>query len=139
MSGIFDCNCACASAPPAPDYSNIASSNTESAKIAAGTAADDLAFRKQQYEEAKPQQQALVDLATKVANQQLSDSQTSDAQAKSQWDTYQNTYKPVENQSALESMGGLDMSDDQVRAMATKLGMDPDKALAVMNCGFRGT
>jgi hypothetical protein len=131
--GIFDCNCACASAPAAPDYSNIASSNTESAQIAAETAANDLAFRKQQYEDSKPQQAALVDLATKVANQQLDQSQFSGDQAKSQWNTYQNTYKPIENQSALESMGGLDMSDDQVRAMATQLGMDPNKALAVMN------
>jgi len=134
----FDMGGDSAPAPaPAPDYSSIASSNEASAKIAAQSAADDLAFRKQQYEDAKPQQQALVDLASKVAQQELSDSQQSSTQAKAQWDAYTGTYKPIEQQSALESMGGLDMSPDQVRAMAAQLGMDPDKALAIMQ-GVQG-
>jgi len=123
---------------PAPDYSSVAASNEAAAKIAAQSAAEDLAFRKTQYEDAKPQQQALVDLATKVAQQQLADSQQSSGQAKAQWDAYTGTYKPIEQQSALESMGGLEMSPDQVRAMATRLGMDPDKALAVMQ-GVQGS
>lgn len=110
MSSFFACDCACAAAPAAPDYSSIAQSNEKSAQIAADSAANDLAFRKQQYQDALPYQKSLADLATKVAQQQLSDSKTAQDRSTLQWEDYAKTYQPVEHQVVNDAMGAQYLS-----------------------------
>ena len=98
----MDCDCACAQAP---DYSGVAAANEQASKYAYDAASEDLAFRKQVYEESKPRQQQLQDLAEQVVKQQMGISDQSQQQARAQWDYYNQAYKPVEQQTIMDSMG----------------------------------
>jgi hypothetical protein len=111
----------CNSAPPAPDYSGIAAANEKSAQYAKEAADNELAFRKQTYADAQPHVTQLYDMATKVAQQQLGDSQTAQARATDQWNTYKDTFQPIEQKMAQEAMdrGGVaDQADSAGRAVA---------------------
>lgn len=106
------------SAPAAPDYSQIAASNEAAAKYAKEAADNDLAFRKQVYADSQPRQQQLYDLASQVANAQLGQMDQTSQLAQQQANYYNQTYKPIEMQSALDSMGAANLSDDQVAQLA---------------------
>jgi hypothetical protein len=81
--------------PPPPDYTPIAAANEVSAKYSKEAADADLAFRKQVYEESKPAQSALADLAGKIAQQQLDAGETATARSDAQWADYQANGKPA--------------------------------------------
>ena len=123
------------SAPPppaAPDYSPIAASNEAAAKYAKEAADNDLAFRKTVYEESKPGQTRLQDLAKQVADAQLGYMGDQSKMAKDQNDYYGKTFKPLEQQVAMESMGAMDMSDADVASLADRLGIDPAQAASML-------
>ena len=83
--------CDSPSPPPAPDYSGIAAANSESARYSKEAADNDLAFRRQVYDESKPGQAAMKDLATRVAESQLGDAETArgrGAEAYGDWQKY---------------------------------------------------
>lgn len=102
-------------APAAPDYTPIAASNAEAAKYAYDAADKDLAFRKQQYADSVPYQKQLYDLASQVAQQQLGLGNLSQQQAQQQLDSYNSTYRPVEMQTVLDSLGSQYLSEDDVK------------------------
>lgn len=91
------------SQPAAPDYSSIAQSNKEAAQIAQQTAREQMAFQRQVYNESKPQQERLYDLASRVANQQMEISNQNQQHANQQWDYYDRTYKPLEQRMVKEA------------------------------------
>ena len=89
--------------PAAPDYSQISQSNTEAAKISQQTAREQMAFQRQVYNESKPQQERLYDLASRVANQQMDISSQNQQHASQQWNYYDQTYKPLEQRMVREA------------------------------------
>jgi hypothetical protein len=84
------------SAPAAPDYTSLVSSDEAAATTQAQTSADQLAWAKQQY---------ASDSATtgKVVASDLQDQQTSDANATKDRAEYDTVYQPLENQYASEA------------------------------------
>lgn len=131
----FDACCHGGSAPappPPPDYSGIAATNAESARMAKDSADQDLAFRRQVYEEGRPRQEALQDLATQVANQQMGIAETNETRANQQWQYYNDTYRPTELASAVDAFGGqyLDQSqsDEASRILSGEIELSPGEA-----------
>lgn len=98
--------------PSAPDYGPIAETNAEAARYARQSAEEDLAFRKQVYEENKPRMQQLYDLATKVANQQLGIADENQAFAERQRDVYEKSYLPNEYQTMADAYGASYLGDE---------------------------
>lgn len=92
------------SAPAAPDYSGIASSNAEVGRMQRETAQEQLAFEKQKYADSLPQQNRLYDLANQVTQQQIDISNANQKQAEGQWDYYRDTFQPVERKMVDEAM-----------------------------------
>ncbi len=112
----FDACCHGGSAPappPPPDYSGIAATNAEAARMAKDSADQDLAFRREVYEEGKPRTAAMQELATKVANQQFGIAESNEARAQEQWGYYKDTYRPIELMSAMDSIGGQYLDETQ--------------------------
>lgn len=107
--------------PDAPDYSEIAASNKYAAQKAYQAAQDDLDFRRQVYDENQPRQDQLYDIASEVAAQQLSSSYDNQQQARQQWDSYNSTYRPIELQTVLDSMGSQYLSEEDVNELTEYL------------------
>lgn len=105
----------CGSAPPAPDYSQIAAANAEGAKYAKQAADNDLAFRKQVYADSLPRQQQLYELASQVAQQQLGIGNFNQQMAEQQWKQYQGMYAPNERLSMLDAYGGQYLGDEDIQ------------------------
>jgi hypothetical protein len=97
-------------APPPPDYSPIAASNEAAAKIAAQSAADDLAFRKSVYADSQPRQQQLYDLASQIAGRHVTMMDQNQKIAADNNNYYNNTFQPIEAQTAMDSMGSQYLS-----------------------------
>lgn len=97
--------------PPAPDYSGIAASSDYAANLGYQAAKDDLDFRRGVYEENKPRQQELYDLASNIANQQLNIGYDNRMQANAQWADYRTRYRPAEMAMLMDSYGGQYMTD----------------------------
>lgn len=127
--GMFDCDCACAQAP---NLQPTAAATEKAAELSYQAAQDDLAFRKQVYQDSLPRQKELEDLAARVANKQYDAMDQQMRFADDQKGYYDATYKPLEMQMVLQSIGGMDMSDDQLRQAAAKLGINPDEAVYSM-------
>ncbi|MBW8365806.1 MAG: hypothetical protein K0M39_14755 [Rhizobium sp.] len=108
---------------PAPDYTAIAQSNAEAAQYARDAAANDLAFRKQQYTDSQPRYNQLLDMANQVSQQQLDTGKQQAQFSQDQQNYYDNTFKPMEQTTVLDSIGGLNLNSDQLaqakQAMAT--------------------
>lgn len=102
-------------APEAPDYSQIAAANEQSAKYAKESADADLAFRKEQYQDSIPRQNQLYDLASQVAQQQLGLGNLTQQQAEQQNEAYNSTYRPIELQTVLDSLGSQYLSEEDVK------------------------
>lgn len=102
-------------APDAPDYSQIAAANEQAAKYAKESADADLAFRKEVYQDSLPRQNQLYDLASQVAQQQLGLGNLTQQQAQQQLDSYNGTYRPIELQTVLDSLGSQYLSEDDVK------------------------
>lgn len=101
--------------PPPPDYTPIAAANEAAAKYAKEAADKDLAFRERQYEESKPRQEELYDLASDVAKQQLDLGNLTKEQAEQQNESYNATYRPIELQTVLDSLGSQYLSEEDVK------------------------
>lgn len=91
------------STPAAPDYSSISSSNEAVGRMQQETAREQLNFQKDVYNQSKAQQDRLEQLAANVANQQMDIAAKNQAQADSQWDYYNTTFKPVEQKMVDEA------------------------------------
>lgn len=92
------------SAPPPPDYSSIGASNEAAAKVSAEVAREQLQFQKDVYNQSRPQQARLEELAAQVAQQQIDIADENQKQANDQWDYYKGTFQPVEKQMVDEAM-----------------------------------
>jgi hypothetical protein len=110
-------------APAAPDYSQIAISNEKAAKIAAETAAQDLAFRKSVYADSQPRQQQLYDLASQIAGRQVGMMDQNQKIAADNNNYYNNTFQPIESQTVMDSMGSQYLSNaDRARLASVMSG-----------------
>lgn len=107
--------------PPPPDYTPIASANAEAAKYAYQAADNDLAFRRQVYEENRPREQELYQLASRVAQQQLGIADANETRAAQQWQQHQQTFQPIERQMALEAFGSQYLGDQDVAGLQAAL------------------
>lgn len=99
---------------------------------ARGVVDQDIGFRGQVYDQSVPRQQQLYNMATQVAQQQLGAAGDLTGAGRQQMDMYKQTYMPIEQQQALMSQGGLDMSGDNLSALASRLGVDPAQAAQMM-------
>jgi hypothetical protein len=128
--------CCSSPTPAAPDYSGIASANEAAARYAKEAADNDLAFRRQVYDESRPRQQELYDLASQAARQQMGIAGENEARAGEQWDNFQNTYLPVERQVAADSYGSMYLGDDDNAQMMAILsgtsGLDQQAAMQAL-------
>lgn len=106
--------CDAPSPPPPPDYSKLAASSEAAARIAADSAAQDLAFRKQVYEESLPRQAELYNLASQVARQQLGIADANEGRAREQWDYWRNAFQPVERDMVLDAYQGQYLTEDEI-------------------------
>lgn len=112
--GLFDCDCVCAKPP---DYTATAEATEEAAKYARESAKEDLAFRKQVYEESKPQIQQLRDLAATVAQQQLDISNENRARAAEQIGQYKQVFQPQERMMAADALAAQYLSPQDQQAV----------------------
>ena len=76
------------SAPAAPDYTPIANSSIEAARVGQETAREQLAWAKEQYADQAPTTKKFVD-------QMVSDSEQQSSHAKTMFDQYQTTFQPM--------------------------------------------
>lgn len=100
--------------PKAPDYTAIAASNDKAAQYAKDAADADLAFRKQQYADSQPRYNQLLDLANQVSQQQLDTSKQQQQFGQDQQNYYDTTFKPMEQTTVLDSIGGQYLNADQL-------------------------
>ena len=91
------------SAPPAPDYSAMAQSSTDSAKIYAGVSKDQLDWAKQQYADQAPQTKAFMDNAMQASNLSMDAQKQQMGLATEADDYYKQTYRPIETTLADEA------------------------------------
>lgn len=94
--------------PPPPDYSSLANASKESAEIMAKLGQDQLDFSKQQYADAKPLSEDLVE-------QQMAIADKTAAQGDDYY-SYLKSYRPAERALLHESMG---MTPEQVAELET--------------------
>ena len=118
--------------PKAPDLSAQTAEIERNNAWARDTVNKDIAFRQGVYDQSKPQQQRLYDMASQVAAQQLGHAGDLGAAGKQQLDMYRGTYMPIEQRQALMSQGGLEMGDGNLAALASSLGIDPAQAAQMM-------
>lgn len=102
-AGFAFCGDPC-SEPEAPDYSGIASANQKSAELAAKAADNQLAFSREQYDFLKPYIQKQLETGQAVDAQQQTDAAKASNRADQQWEQYQTTFQPIEEQMAKEAM-----------------------------------
>ena len=129
----------CCDAPDPPDMKPVAKATEAASKWGYKAAREDLAFRKQVYQESLPRQQQLYDLASQVANQQIGIAGANEQRAAQQWQQHQDTFRPLEQQMALESFGTQYMSDAQVQQLQQALAAgDYVTANALAKAGSQG-
>lgn len=117
---ISNCDCACAAAP---DYSGVAAASDKAAEYAYKAASDDLSFRKNVYNDSKPQQRVLADLAQRIAQQQLGSAEKSAALADENTGYWRGTYQPMERQTVMDAMGSRYLgADDRAKLAAVVSG-----------------
>jgi anti-sigma28 factor (negative regulator of flagellin synthesis) len=116
-------------APPAPNYAPMQAASDYAADKAYAAADNDLAFRKQVYEDSKPREQQLYELANQVAQQQIGIADANEGRAAQQWQQHQTTFRPLEEQMALESYGSQYMDDDQVAALQAAIASGDQAAI----------
>lgn len=86
------------SQPSAPDFSALAASSAQASQLQAQTSKEQLDWAKQQYADQAPTTKAYMESMT--ANSDAQTKQATEAQ-----DTYNNTYKPIEQQFAAQATG----------------------------------
>lgn len=90
----------------------------EAAKMQAQTGADWLDFAKSQFAEAQPRQDKLDAMTSQVTTQQLADMRKASARSDTEWDRYNNLFKPVENRMVSDALN-YDTPEAQAAAAAT--------------------
>lgn len=93
------------SAPAAPDYTPVAQSSLDAAKIQAQTSSDQLDWAKQQYADQAPYTNAFMKSMTDTETQDQGIATESQANAQQAQDYYKQTYQPVETQFAQTAQG----------------------------------
>jgi len=91
------------SAPPPPDYSGMAQSSVDSAKIYAGVSKDQLDWAKQQYADQAPQTKAFMDNMMQASNLSMDAQREQMGNARESKAFYDTTYKPIEQRLASEA------------------------------------
>lgn len=129
----FDCDCAAA-----PNYAPIAAANDKATEMSYQAATDRLNFDKQQYADSQPYINRAREIGLTAAQQQMGVAANNQQKADSQWNTYQQTYRPIEQQSALESMGIRNLSDSDAARLTYLMGegganMDADQKANEVN------
>jgi hypothetical protein len=99
------------SAPGAPNYGDVIAGTNAASKLATDAAWDDYNFRNQFWNDSKDRRDALLRFAGQVAEQQLGLARGAESAGRDQWDMYNNTFKPVEMSTAVDSFGGQYLSD----------------------------
>lgn len=117
----------------APDMSGLQSSMDANNAKAWDAVNKDQTMRNQVYADSKPGQQRLEAMASRIANQQLGVADEAHGFAREQLGDYRSTYRPIEQQQAMMSQGGLDMSQADVGALASRLGIDPAQAQQMLS------
>lgn len=108
LGGLFDCDCACASAP---DFSATAAATQRAADTSYQAAKDQLDFTKQVYADSAPRTEELYQLARQVAQQQMGIADSNQAKADAQWKMYENQFAPVERQGVLDAFASPYLND----------------------------
>lgn len=111
----------CCDAPDPPDMTPFAQQGAEAAQMARQTAAEDLAFRKQVYQDSLPRQQELLGLAKQVVSQQMGIADAAEQRAAAQWLQHQQEFLPIERQMALDAFGSQYFNDDETNALIGEL------------------
>jgi hypothetical protein len=101
------------SEPTPPDYSPIAKSDLESAKLAQQTSREQLDWAKQQYADIAPYTHAYLQSMTNASDQNLTNAQKDRAR-------YENVYQPVENQFVSEAQNYNNPEQANQRAAAAE-------------------
>lgn len=83
----------------------VANAQAAASEYGYRAASDDLAFRKQVYQDSLPRQQQLMNLAQQVVQQQMGIMDFSKNQAESQWNDYQNVWRPNELNTMADAYG----------------------------------
>jgi hypothetical protein len=91
------------SAPPAPNYQPIATSDLQAAQLAAQTSSAQLDFARQQYADQAPYTQAYMKSMAGVMQSDIDSQKAAQAQAGQAQDYYKQTYQPIETQFAQEA------------------------------------
>jgi hypothetical protein len=124
------------SAPPPPNYAPMQAASDHAANLGYKAAQEDLAFRKQVYNDSKPREQQLIELANDVARQQMGIADANEARATEQWDYYNQAYKPNEMQTIGDAYGMQHLSaEDQAQMfeiMRGEGGLDEQGGLEAM-------
>jgi hypothetical protein len=92
-------------APPAPDYSFMAQSSLESAKLAQQTSREQLDWSKQQYADQAPLTKAYMQQMVDSSKKQDTITDENMANARTDRARYQSTYQPVEDQFVKTAQG----------------------------------
>ena len=106
----------CCDSPTPPDNSWMRESNDKAVEYGKQVADSELAFRKKTYEDSKPMQKGLYDMAQKVADSQLTDAGTFRGRSSQQWDQYNKTFVPMEEKMASEAMAYGGAADQELQA-----------------------
>lgn len=114
-------------APP-PDLAPVAQANKEAVEAAKEIAAQELAFRQQVYNDAKPRIARLQQLAETIAQQQLGIAQAQEGRAQDMYERYKADYAPLERQALLDALGINDLSAAAQDAVIQQLVPAADRA-----------
>lgn len=136
---FFDLGSDPAPAPAAPDYTDIAAANKESAELGYKAASDRLNFDKGVYEDAKPYVKQLQDSATATSKQQFDIAAKNDQRADEQYGRYNEDFVPVEKKMVDEAMDYGSETDQEIQAgiagnqVATQFSSNRDAATRRLN------
>ncbi len=124
---------------PDPGIGRAAEANVELGK-------NWLSFAREQFAEGNNRQEATDALSSRVVNQQMASQDNANRRSDQQWADYKGQYRPIERMNLIDSMGGSNLSDDQVRDIIGKqnasdfasLQAEHDAKLAAINSMSRG-
>ena len=108
------------SAPPPPDYSQMATSSLEAAKLQQQTSREQLDWAKDQYKDQAPYTKAYMQSMIDTQSKQNAIQDENMANARTDRAFYQNTYQPMEKQFAATAAGYNDPARAQQRSAAAQ-------------------
>jgi hypothetical protein len=108
------------SAPAPPDYSALAQSSADAAKIQAQTSKDQLDWAKQQYADQAPQTKAFMQSMVDQQKQDQGIAAQNQTNAQQAQDFYKGTFQPIEKQFAGQATGYNDPARAAERSAAAQ-------------------